>query len=132
MPPDDFCRGTRPIHAANCRPDLNSDASVTVAAIALAVGAPNRAYQATNGGPQLDMGRALARHNATEVRLLALLTKADKLNRRDAQAALQAAQALLGEVAPEGADIGVTLFSALSRQGLADVAEVLHGWALPS
>jgi hypothetical protein len=35
-------------------------------------------------------------------------------------------------VAPEGADIGVTLFSALSRQGLADVAEVLHGWALPS
>ena len=67
-----------------------------------------------------------------QVRLLALLTKADKLNRRDAQAALQAAQALLGEVAPEGADIGVTLFSALSRQGLADVAEVLHGWALPS
>ena len=66
-----------------------------------------------------------------QVRLLAL-TKADKLNRRDAQAALQAAQALLGEVAPEGADIGVTLFSALSRQGLADVAEVLHGWALPS
>ena len=48
------------------------------------------------------------------------------------QVRLLAAQALLGEVAPEGADIGVTLFSALSRQGLADVAEVLHGWALPS
>ena len=67
-----------------------------------------------------------------QVRLLVLLTKVDKLNRRDAQAALQAAQALLGEVAPEGADIGVTLFSALSRQGLGDVAEVLHGWAVPS
>ena len=50
-----------------------------------------------------------------EVRLLALLTKADKLNRREAQAALQAAQAVLAEVATEGADIGVTLFSALSR-----------------
>jgi len=67
-----------------------------------------------------------------QVRLLVLLTKVDKLNRRDAQAALQAAQALLGEVAPEGADIGVSLFSALSRQGLGDVAEVLHGWAVPS
>ena len=67
-----------------------------------------------------------------EVRLLALLTKADKLNRRDAQAALQAAQAVLAEVSTEGADIGVTLFSALSRQGLGDVAEVLHGWVVPA
>jgi len=67
-----------------------------------------------------------------EVRLLALLTKADKLNRRDAQAALQAAQALLAEISTEGSDIGVTLFSALSRQGLGDVAEVLHGWARPA
>jgi GTP-binding protein len=66
-----------------------------------------------------------------EVRLLALLTKADKLNRREAQAALLAAQAVLAEIATEGADIGVTLFSALSRQGLADVAQVLHGWAVP-
>lgn len=40
--------------------------------LALALAAPNLAYQATNGWPQLDMGRALARHNATEVRLLAL------------------------------------------------------------
>jgi GTP-binding protein len=67
-----------------------------------------------------------------EVRLLALLTKADKLNRRDAQAALQAAQGLLAEISTEGSDIGVTLFSALSRQGLGDVAEVLHGWARPA
>jgi GTP-binding protein len=63
-----------------------------------------------------------------EVRLLVLLTKADKLNRRDAQAAIQAAQVLLGEVATENSDIAVTLFSALSGQGVADVAETLYGW----
>jgi GTP-binding protein len=63
-----------------------------------------------------------------EVRLLALLTKADKLNRREADAAMVAAQAVLQEVAGEAADVGVTLFSALSRRGVGDVAEVLHGW----
>lgn len=66
-----------------------------------------------------------------EVRLLALLTKADKLNRREADAALAKAQDLLGEVASENADIGVVLFSALSRRGLDDVAEALHGWVHP-
>ena len=39
--------------------------------------------------------------------------------------------ASLAEISTEGADIGVTLFSALSRQGLGDVAEVLHGWVVP-
>ncbi|MDO9075606.1 MAG: ribosome biogenesis GTP-binding protein YihA/YsxC [Rubrivivax sp.] len=63
-----------------------------------------------------------------EVRLLALLTKADKLNRSEAQLALQKAQDVLAEVAGENADIGVTLFSALSRQGLGDVAETLYDW----
>jgi GTP-binding protein len=63
-----------------------------------------------------------------EVRLLVLLTKADKLNRRDGQAALVAAQDSLAEVAGESADISVTLFSALSREGLSDAAEVLYGW----
>ncbi len=63
-----------------------------------------------------------------EVRLLALLTKADKLNRSQAQRALQQAQDVLAAVAGESADIGVTLFSALSRQGLGDVAETLYGW----
>ena len=63
-----------------------------------------------------------------EVRLLVLLTKADKLSRRDADAALAAAQQLLGEFAGEHADVGVTLFSALSQRGVADVAEVLHVW----
>jgi GTP-binding protein len=63
-----------------------------------------------------------------EVRLLVLLTKADKLNRRQAQAALGAAQDALGDVATDIADVGVTLFSALSKQGVADVAGALHGW----
>ena len=63
-----------------------------------------------------------------EVRLLALLTKADKLNRRDAQAALPRRRRCWPRWPPRTADIGVTLFSALSRQGVGDVAEVLHGW----
>lgn len=67
-----------------------------------------------------------------EVRLLVLLTKSDKLNRREADAALAAAQEVLGPLATEPADVGVTLFSALSRRGLTDVAEVLHGWTRPA
>ena len=67
-----------------------------------------------------------------EVRLLALLTKADKLNRQQAQAALVAAQEVLADISTESADISVTLFSALSRQGLPDVAETLHGWTHPA
>ncbi len=63
-----------------------------------------------------------------EVRLLALLTKADKLSRNEGRAALAKAQEVLGEVSTESADIGVALFSALSRQGLDDVALTLHGW----
>jgi GTP-binding protein len=63
-----------------------------------------------------------------EVRLLVLLTKADKLNRREAQAAQQAAQAVLAPLAEGEADVGLTLFSALSRQGLEDVAEHLYAW----
>jgi GTP-binding protein len=66
-----------------------------------------------------------------EVRLLALLTKADKLNRREAQAALAAAEGALADVTTESADIGVALFSALSKQGLPDLAETLHGWTHP-
>ena len=62
------------------------------------------------------------------VRLLVLLTKADKLNRREGQQALQRCEQVLAALAEDEADIGVTLFSSLSRQGLADVAEVLHGW----
>ncbi len=63
-----------------------------------------------------------------QVRLLALLTKADKLNRSEVKAATLAAQEVLAEVSTESADIGVAPFSALSRLGLADVAQTLHGW----
>jgi GTP-binding protein len=66
-----------------------------------------------------------------EVRLLALLTKADKLNRSDTAKALAAAQALLADVSTESSDIGVATFSALSRQGLGDVAVALRGWIHP-
>jgi GTP-binding protein len=63
-----------------------------------------------------------------QVRLLALLTKADKLNKRNGQLSLQAAQQVLADLSTDEADVSVTLFSALSRQGLPDVAEALHGW----
>lgn len=72
------------------------------------------------------------RVNTGEVRLLVLLTKADKLARREAEAALRAAQQQLGEMAHEQADVAVTLFSALSRQGLEDVALLLRGWIEPA
>jgi GTP-binding protein len=62
------------------------------------------------------------------VRLLVLLTKADKLNRRDAEASVRRSQAVLAGLASEAADIGITLFSALSHQGLDDVAETLWTW----
>ena len=63
-----------------------------------------------------------------QVHLLVLLTKADKLSRRDAQAALRTVSAALGELASETSDIGVALFSALARTGVEDVATTLHGW----
>jgi len=63
-----------------------------------------------------------------QVKLLVLLTKADKLSRREAGAALRAATEALGELASEQADIGVALFSALARSGVDDVAATLHGW----
>ena len=63
-----------------------------------------------------------------QVKLLVLLTKADKLSRREADAALRAATEALGEIAGEHADIGVALFSALTKTGVEDVAATLHGW----
>jgi GTP-binding protein len=66
------------------------------------------------------------------VRLLVLLTKADKLSRRERNAALAAAQAALGEVATEQSDVGVALFSALDRTGVADAALALRGWTAPA
>jgi GTP-binding protein len=63
-----------------------------------------------------------------EVRLLVLLTKVDKLNRNEAQKALRDAGEALAALGTESADIGVTTFSALSGQGVPDVAEALRGW----
>jgi GTP-binding protein len=66
-----------------------------------------------------------------EVRLLVLLTKSDKLGKREAQAAVDSAQEVLGEFVTETSDIGVTLFSSLRRIGVEDVAQTLRGWMTP-
>jgi GTP-binding protein len=66
------------------------------------------------------------------VRLLVLLTKIDKLNRSDAQAAVGKAQTILGGRVIDSADIQLATFSVLKGTGVADVAELLHGWAVPS
>ena len=63
-----------------------------------------------------------------EVRLLVLLTKADKLSRREADAAVRTATQLLAELSTDDADIGVALFSALNKSGVDDAAITLHGW----
>jgi GTP-binding protein len=63
-----------------------------------------------------------------EVKLLVLLTKADKLSRNEAAKAVAGAQKVLGELATDAADISVALFSALSRQGLGDAALTLRNW----
>lgn len=65
------------------------------------------------------------------VRLLVLLTKADKLSRREADAALQASTEALGRYVTDEADVAVTLFSALKHTGLDDVALALHQWVHP-
>jgi GTP-binding protein len=63
-----------------------------------------------------------------EVKLLVLLTKADKLNRKEADAALRATSDQLAALATEQSDVAVTLFSALSKKGVGDVAQVLYAW----
>ena len=67
-----------------------------------------------------------------EVRLLVLLTKADKLNRKEAAESMRKAQAVLAELSTDEADVSITLFSALKRQGVGDVAQILHGWIPPT
>jgi GTP-binding protein len=62
------------------------------------------------------------------VKLLVLLTKSDKLNRSEATASLVAAQAALGDIATDEADVGIALFSALKKSGVGDAATVLHSW----
>jgi GTP-binding protein len=67
-----------------------------------------------------------------EVKLLVLLTKADKLNRSEQAKAITSAGQLLGETATEHADISLVLFSALARMGVEDAALVLHSWLPPA
>ena len=63
------------------------------------------------------------------VKLLVLLTKADKLNRSESAAALADARAVLSEIATDDADVGVCLFSALKKTGVGDAAQLLYNWA---
>jgi GTP-binding protein len=65
------------------------------------------------------------------VKLLVLLTKSDKLNRAEANAALAGVQAVLGEIATDESDVGIALFSALKKVGIGDAARVLHAWVHP-
>lgn len=84
------------------------------------------------GATDLDrqlLGFIAPRVGTGEVKLLVLLTKADKLNRKESDAALAAMHALLGEYGTENSDIGVALFSALKKTGVEDAALALHGWA---
>jgi GTP-binding protein len=64
-----------------------------------------------------------------EVKLLVLLTKADKLNRKEQAESLAKAQQALGDVVTDEADVGIALFSALNKTGVGDVAQVLQGWS---
>jgi GTP-binding protein len=74
------------------------------------------------------LGFVQQRVRTGEVKLLVLLTKADKLSRKEAEASLNATVAALGEYSSEQADVSVTLFSALKKTHLGDVATTLHTW----
>ncbi|TDM05350.1 MAG: YihA family ribosome biogenesis GTP-binding protein [Ideonella sp. MAG2] len=67
-----------------------------------------------------------------EVKLLVALTKADKLNRKEQQASLEATSEVLGELATDEADVGILLFSAPKRIGLEDMATTLYSWTHPT
>ena len=62
------------------------------------------------------------------VKLLALLTKSDKLNRRDTELALRRAGEVLERVSSDESDVSLSAFSALNRSGLDDAACLLHAW----
>ena len=64
------------------------------------------------------------------VKLLVLLTKVDKLNRSEVNAAMKRAHEALAAFATEESDIGVAAFSVPENVGVADVAQVLHEWVV--
>jgi GTP-binding protein len=66
-----------------------------------------------------------------EVKLLVLLTKADKLNRKEGAESLRKAQDVLADLATEEADIGIALFSSLNKMGVGDAAAMIKEWAAP-
>ena len=63
-----------------------------------------------------------------EIKLLVLLTKADKLTKTEAKQAIEAASEVLVDFTTDDSDIAVTPFSSLRRTGIEDVAELLLGW----
>lgn len=67
-----------------------------------------------------------------EVKLLVLLTKADKLNKREQQKALSHTQNELASLATDTSDVGILLFSAPKMIGLGDLAETVRGWTRPA
>ena len=64
------------------------------------------------------------------VKMLVLLTKADKLTRSESNQALSGAQAALAELATDEADVGVALFSALKKTGVGEAAALLRSWVI--
>jgi GTP-binding protein len=73
-----------------------------------------------------------ARVATGEVKLHVLLTKSDKLNKRDGQISLGKAQEVLGDVTTDESEVSISLFSALSKSGVEDAAKVLRGWVKPT
>jgi GTP-binding protein len=65
------------------------------------------------------------------VKLLVLLTKADKLNKREQQESLAAVQQVLGETTTDESDVGILLFSGPKHIGLGDLAETVYSWMHP-
>ncbi len=63
-----------------------------------------------------------------EVKLLVLLTKADKLSKTEARQAAEAAQLVLADFVTDDSDVSVTLFSSMRRLGVEDAAEQLLAW----
>jgi GTP-binding protein len=64
------------------------------------------------------------------IKLLALLTKTDKLNHQQKKKALLQAQEVLGAYATDQSDVSVALFSALKKMGVEDLALTLSDWVL--
>ncbi|RZK99461.1 MAG: YihA family ribosome biogenesis GTP-binding protein [Rubrivivax sp.] len=71
-------------------------------------------------GPRVRMG---------EVKLLVLLTKADKLNRKEADAALREAKDVLSALKTEASNMNIMLFSSVKKTGVGEAAVMLRGWA---